>query len=222
MNKIYFIRHSENYANITKEFSYKKVDYSLTENGILQTQQTADFFMKKNIHFIYSSPLKRAYETAKIISDSINVEYSIIEELREINVGDLENFKPNKELWDDYLNIISDWRNGKFKSQFPDGENFYQVLERLKSTLSNIIRNINNNNILIIGHGGLFSVVIPYMINENNIKLSLKNLENCSISELNIENLNSKLIIEIISWGNINHLYGKAKLFISGLPNYKT
>jgi len=73
MNKIFFMRHGENIANITKEFSYKNVDYSLTEKGILQAKQTAEYFLNKEINFIYSSPLKRAYETAKVISDYINV-----------------------------------------------------------------------------------------------------------------------------------------------------
>ena len=41
INRIYLVRHGENRANLTKEFSYRLVDYPLTEKGILQAQQTA-------------------------------------------------------------------------------------------------------------------------------------------------------------------------------------
>lgn len=42
MNIIYLVRHGENKANLTKEFSYKKVDYPLTPKGVIQAQQTYD------------------------------------------------------------------------------------------------------------------------------------------------------------------------------------
>ena len=41
MTHLYLIRHGENLANLTKEFSYLKVDYPLTPKGRLQAEQTA-------------------------------------------------------------------------------------------------------------------------------------------------------------------------------------
>ena len=67
LNRLYLVRHGENMANLTKEFSYRHVDYSLTPKGVLQAQQTAAYFTDKHIHEIYTSPLKRAVETADII-----------------------------------------------------------------------------------------------------------------------------------------------------------
>jgi broad specificity phosphatase PhoE len=31
-NRLYLVRHGENVANLTKEFSYRQVDYALTAN----------------------------------------------------------------------------------------------------------------------------------------------------------------------------------------------
>ena len=59
-NTIYLVRHGENLANITKEFSHRLVDYSLTPKGIIQAEQTAAYFRDFHIDEIYSSPLKRA------------------------------------------------------------------------------------------------------------------------------------------------------------------
>ena len=47
VNTLYFVRHGENPANLTREFSYKMVDYPLTENGIQQAEQTAAYFASR-------------------------------------------------------------------------------------------------------------------------------------------------------------------------------
>ena len=42
MQRVFLIRHGENQANLTKEFSYRLVDYPLNAKGILQARQTAE------------------------------------------------------------------------------------------------------------------------------------------------------------------------------------
>ena len=64
MNRLFLVRHGENVANLTKEFSYRLVDRSLTDKGVEQARQTAVYFQDKSIHAVYTSPLKRAAETA--------------------------------------------------------------------------------------------------------------------------------------------------------------
>ncbi len=61
--RIYLVRHGENLANITKEFSYRTVDYPLTSKGALQAEQTAERFIGQGIGAIYASPLLRASDS---------------------------------------------------------------------------------------------------------------------------------------------------------------
>ncbi len=82
MNTIYLIRHGENKANLTREFSCKKVDYPLTPKGIIQAQQTAEYFRDKHIDEIYASPLKRARETAEIIAEALGLKVVVMEQFR--------------------------------------------------------------------------------------------------------------------------------------------
>ncbi len=97
-NTIYLVRHAENTANLTKEFSHRLVDYSLTPKGILQAQQTAEYFTDKNIDEIYSSPLKRARETADIIAQKLHLPVGVVEQFREVNVGSLEGRPPTPKI----------------------------------------------------------------------------------------------------------------------------
>ena len=41
-NRIYLVRHGENLANITKEFSHRRVDYPLTARGIKLVRTRGD------------------------------------------------------------------------------------------------------------------------------------------------------------------------------------
>lgn len=120
MTRFYLVRHGENPANITKEFSHRKVDYPLTDKGQLQAYQTGEYFLSKNIDAIYSSPLKRAIESAEIISKILHLKFEIIENFREVNVGLLEELPVSEENWKLHNEIIMSWIRGH-----PDSKSFH-------------------------------------------------------------------------------------------------
>ena len=218
MNKIILVRHGENVANITKEFSYKTVDYSLTEKGILQAEQTAEFLKTKKIDFIYSSPLKRAYETAEIIAKTLNKSFEINENFRELNVGILEGMKPDKNTWNIFFNVIQKWLTGISSESFPEGENLDQLTKRFKNGIMDISYGKNEKIILVVGHGGIFTNGIIELSKITNKKeFYNKDNNNCSISELIVEINKSELSIEILDWANVDHLSGEATIFVRGL-----
>ena len=87
MGIIYFIRHAESIVNVNREFSYKLVDKGLTEKGILQATQLAEFLRNTDFSYLFSSPMKRTRETSDIIvrTKGITEPYTIIEDIREAN-----------------------------------------------------------------------------------------------------------------------------------------
>jgi len=218
MIKIILVRHGENVANITKEFSYKTVDYSLTEKGILQAEQTAVFLKNKKIDFIYSSPLKRAYETAEIIANTLNKSFEINENFRELNVGILEGMKPDKNTWNIFFNVIQKWLTGISSESFPEGENLDQLTKRFKNGIINICNGKNEKIILVVGHGGILTnEMIELSKITNKKEFYNKDNNNCSISELIVEIKKSELFIKILDWANIDHLSGEAAILVRGL-----
>ena len=49
MTTLYLVRHAENQANLTKEFSHRLVDDALRPKGRLQAEQTAAFFADRQV-----------------------------------------------------------------------------------------------------------------------------------------------------------------------------
>jgi broad specificity phosphatase PhoE len=86
MPTIYLVRHGENPANLTRQFSCRLVDYSLTPRGVQQAEQTALYFGRLPIGAVFASPLKRAVETATIIAQPLELEVQLLEQFREVNV----------------------------------------------------------------------------------------------------------------------------------------
>lgn len=217
MNTIYLVRHGENKANLTKEFSYKKVDYPLTPKGVIQAQQTAAYFKDKDIDAIYASPLKRAYETAQIIAQPIGLEPIIKEEFREVNVGSLEGQPPTKELWTLHNNVIQDWFKGHLESAFPDGENFLMVVARMRAGLEQVVREQPHKNVVIVAHGGIFSASIKDICPDFDVSLFRKQeYHNCAITLFELDTVDDKIVGTLKHWASHSHMRDEAAELVSG------
>jgi broad specificity phosphatase PhoE len=218
MNRVYLVRHGENRANLTKEFSYKKVDYPLTAKGVLQAHQTGEHFKGKEIHEIYSSPLKRAQQTAKIIAGYLDMRVSEMEIFREVNVGSLECHPDFKEAWEINHRIVKTWMGGQPEEPYPDGENLLEIQQRMRAGIEQVVRGKIGRNILIVAHGGIFTFSLSGLCPEIDAE-SLINSENhnCSITEIEAGNRNGDLDCQMVSWASHTHLRGEAAKLVSAV-----
>lgn len=223
MNRIYLVRHGENRANLTKELSSKKVDYPLTEKGTLQAQQTAEYFAGKDIHAIYSSPLKRASQTAEIIARRLCQKVTVMENFREVMVGVLEGPPPIPEKWAIYNEVVSEWENGNPTRRMPGGENYLEAWERMSAGVRQIIAGQDNRNFIIVGHGALFTYTLWDLCPGSHIAAEqMGNIPNCSFTEILVDLQDGRLSGELVAWAYHNHLHGAAAELVRGLPSADT
>lgn len=219
MNKLFLVRHGENPANLTKELSCRKVDYPLTTKGRLQAEQTAVYFRDKNIHEIYTSPLNRADETAQIIATELCLKVHVMENFRELDVGDLEEYTNLEHAWRIHFSVIKSWADGSPNTRFPGGENYYMARERMREGVERILECKTGCNIIIVGHGGIFSATAKDLCPELDIEMLRKRENhNCSISELDMQLRDGHWFGELVRWADFSHLHGEAAELVSGLP----
>jgi broad specificity phosphatase PhoE len=223
MNNLFWVRHGEDYANITKVFSYKKIDHPLTSKGVLQAQQTADFFSGQDIQQIYSSPMKRALETATIIAERLNLDVTTKENFREVNVGRLDGQPMKGDVFATHQKVISDWYDGKSLSRFPGGENYNELLERMLKGYGKIFTDKSGLQVLIVGHGGGFKYILHDLCRNIEIKQSRDiSIHNCSITEMSIHFRDGEMDGEIMKLASTSHLHGTAADLVPGLPSSDT
>ncbi len=219
MIKIYLVRHGENVANLTKEFSHRKVDHSLTPKGRLQAEQTAVYFKDKDIHAIFSSPLKRALETAEIIGQSLGLGFTVVEEFRELNIGDLEEPPPTDEKWRVHYAVWFEWFQGNQAASFPGGEDYMIASGRFRRGMQTLLDGREDCNLIVVGHGGLFMVGLSsFCSNVSMADLVSHEFHNGSITEVNVTREGQACKCELVRFADASHISGDAADFVPGYP----
>jgi probable phosphoglycerate mutase len=220
LNLIYFLRHGENKANLTKEFSCRKVDYSLTPRGVLQAQQTAAFFKTQPIDAIYASPLKRAAETADIVGKALGLPVITLEALREINVGELEGADDLAAAWELHNDLLQSWFDGDVERRFPGGESQVELIARMRGAVSQVLQDRDGKHILFVAHGGIFRLTIEALCPTADLGMVQGvATQNCAYSRLRAGMVNGELQTELLSWGEHGHISGAAADFTPGTPD---
>lgn len=153
MTKIYLARHGQDKDNEMGILNGHR-DMPLTEIGLVQANQVAQKIKESKIHFdkIYSSSLQRAYQTAKTISDYLQVDSPekidlLIE--RDFGVMTGKPIKDIKEL------CSPDILQADIVTYFlsPEGaETFPQLVVRAKKLLEFIKAKHTGQSILMVTH----------------------------------------------------------------------
>jgi broad specificity phosphatase PhoE len=158
---IWYIRHGENPANLTGQLSCRNVDYPLTDHGVEQAVTLADLVAREPAPAaIYASPLRRAAQTAQILATRLGLPVRTLEELRELDVGDLEG-RNDEQAWELYLEVAYAWQAGDFGRAYPGGEDFRRVLARLRAALTRALDHPPGSRVLVVAHDGLIRVALP-------------------------------------------------------------
>ena len=157
MSKIFLVRHGQDTDNAEGILNGRR-DTELTALGREQAKTVANKLKDDNIQIIYSSPLKRTLQTAKIIAKELNIEEVIIEEgLIEREFGILTG----KYLTDmpKYTNKILKTEKVNYFLKVEGSEDFPILYKRAKMVLSKLQKNQGNKNILIITHGDIGKMI---------------------------------------------------------------
>ncbi|NLC66807.1 MAG: histidine phosphatase family protein [Clostridium sp.] len=203
MTRLYITRHGETKWNREKRFQGWK-NSPLTEKGVLDGKKLNEIVKEKKIDKIYTSPLKRAYETATYAKGDKDIDLIVLDELREINMGSWEGrtIKDIKKVESE--NYYNYW-NDPFKFIENSGESFKSFLDRAESALDIITNNSKKDeNILVVTHGVTLKAIISKITREDFLDYWRKPvLKQCSISEIEIKDNKAH---EIIRYGDVSHL----------------
>lgn len=164
--KIIFARHGESQANLLYEISNRGLKHPLTLKGRQQAMTLAHKLRDQNISRIYSSPVLRAIETTVIIANHFGVEYEVTEALREYDLGDYEG-RSDEKTWEVWQELFDAWTRDQHRERrAPGGENFYHVQNRFVPFINGLVTQYRHTdtNVLCIGHGGLYWVMLPLVL----------------------------------------------------------
>lgn len=175
--KIYVVRHGQTDYNINGLFQGRK-DIPLNSVGIKQAEETAQKFKNIPVDIILVSPLTRAKETAKYISNVTGIKPVIEQDLIERNFGDMEG-KPNRE--DCNIKMLLDYEKNY---NICNVEPIQSLFKRVSDCLDKIIDKYMGKNVVLVTHGGVTQAIDIYFhgFPENKDLQSIA-LKNCEVRE---------------------------------------
>ncbi len=163
MTMVTWARHGENLANVTRTFSFRVYDESLTERGCQQARDLAARLAAGPApDRIVCSPLRRAAETAAILAEALRTaDVTADENLREVNVGSLDG-RNDAHAWDIYNGVLEAWRRGDYAARFPAGEDCAGLAARLRAAFTAMTRP-GDDQVLVVAHGANLRAALPLL-----------------------------------------------------------
>ena len=141
--KIYLIRHGETDYNKNRRIQ-GQCDIELNDYGRELARITAQGLKDVPFDIVYTSPLKRAKETAEIITGDRNVIWIEDARIQEISFGEYEGRCCSKENFNvpdkAFLNFFTDTAN---YSTPPGGESFEDIIKRTGEFLTELTGDYN-------------------------------------------------------------------------------
>ncbi len=163
--EIYIIRHGKTPWNVDRLLQ-GGTDVELNEDGRNLAIKTGQGL--KDIYFdkIYSSPLKRALETAELIRGNRDIPIETDDRLREISFGSREGERA-MAVKDDPNDSFYFFFHAPEKYDPLDGESFQSIMERTKSFLTEVVEPLQDKyeRIMIVGHGAMNKGLMCHILN---------------------------------------------------------
>ena len=143
MITIHFEAHATTIDNEAKVAS-GHYDVELSDAGRkLAAEVKAERYKDTQLDAIFTSDLRRAYDTAEIMFAGRGIPIIKDARLRECDYGDLTRH-PRAEMEIVRLQTISE--------PFPNGESMEQVMQRIKTFIDELSENYDGKTVLLIGH----------------------------------------------------------------------
>ncbi|MBN1936878.1 MAG: histidine phosphatase family protein [Anaerolineae bacterium] len=172
--QLIFARHGESVANVTREISNRGFKHGLTDLGRRQALELATRIQSPVLE-IYSSPLRRAVETAQILAKTWRVPYEIVDALREYDCGVLEG-RADEDAWRDHVEVRRQWyeeHNLDYRSE--GGESLLDIQARFVPFAHGLIEKYRDvlKTIVCVGHGGTYRAALPLVLTNADHELAV-------------------------------------------------
>jgi broad specificity phosphatase PhoE len=184
--KIFFVRHGEGLDDIYNEYG----GWSDRELSPLGTQVAFDLAKKlKNrdseIDLVLTSPLKRAHQTAQIISEELECRLEDCAYLKERNTYGLLSGVNKDIAKNEYPQLVDSMKKEQY---LPASERYDDFLKRVEVLLK-YLRELKHETIVCVTHGYLITAII-----EEHLNLVREKIEDGCILEIELNGDEIKML----------------------------
>lgn len=157
MTTIILARHGETEWN-AEEIFRGRIDVDLNETGIREAELLAKHLSYMATAAVYSSPLKRALQTAEMIARHHDVKVEVSPQLIDLDYGEWQGLS-HETVRDRYGQLYHEWLNSPQLVKMPAGESLDDVRRRAISLVEDITAKAEGA-VVLVSHRVVHKVLI--------------------------------------------------------------
>jgi len=165
MAKLILARHGETAWNVERIFR-GRTDVSLDEVGIKQAELLGKYLSNWKLEAIYSSPVKRALDTANIVARYQKIGIHVAEGLIDFNYGEWQSL-PEQEVKRLYPALLNEWHNNPQRVKMPGGESLEDVRKRAIEVVDDVLSKYQGS-VVLVSHRVVIKVLICSLLGLDN------------------------------------------------------
>lgn len=153
--RLILVRHGETAWNKeNRVLGHTEID--LNEKGRKQAERLALALKDEKVAAIYSSPLRRARETADEIARFHHLEVVTDDALKELDAGELDGLT-FQEMMERYGEFLKEWMKGLPSLKMPGGESIAELQQRAWPAVERIVSDHPDGVVTLVNHS--FAIV---------------------------------------------------------------
>ena len=165
MIELILARHGETAWNVEKIYRGRS-DVGLDEVGIKQAELLGKYLSNYGLKAVYSSPLKRALDTANIIARYQKIHVQIAEGLLDFDYGEWQCL-PERDVKRLHPALLNEWHNNPQRVRMPGGESLEDVRKRATEVINDILSNYQGS-VVLVSHRVVNKVLICSLLGLDN------------------------------------------------------
>jgi broad specificity phosphatase PhoE len=159
MTEIVLVRHAQTALNRDGRIR-GRMDPPLDDYGLAQARETARHVARRwQVCAVYSSPLRRAKQTARAIAEAQGLEAHPIKGLLDLDFGEWNGLSV-AEARSQYPNLHRAWNEKPHTVCFPRGEGLVDVQRRVVHGISDIVSEHGDETVCMVGHSVVNRVIV--------------------------------------------------------------
>jgi broad specificity phosphatase PhoE len=159
---LYLVRHGESTYNVEGRLQGQSDAPVLSPLGRKHAEAVAAALGALAIEAIYSSPLRRAMQTAERVGEVVNLPVVADDRLKEIDIGIFEGSLAS-DIADRFPNEAASWRSQDPDYRIPGGESRRDLMRRAESALRDL-RDAAHERVVVIAHGGVLAAALKALL----------------------------------------------------------
>ncbi len=187
--KLLLIRHAESQGNYEGRLQGRK-EFPLTERGIKQAQALGGRLATTQVTAVYSSPIRRAHDTALAIVEQAGIEVALEPRVQEYDFGEQLSGLTWQEIREQKPDIVSALvRNDSEFPRYPGEEGRGAFRDRVCAAIAEIAeRHREDASVAVVTHAGPVVVYVMETLGRGYSRPVPFTIENTSITTIEFNN----------------------------------